>query len=68
MAETWIYIEHPDLKDSLIVVTLTSFVKLYEGKGWVAVEDPKVLEVETPREAKARVFKQIKKRKTSAKK
>ena len=68
MAETWIYIEHPDLEDSLIVVTLTSFVKLYEGKGWVAVEDPKVLEVETPREAKARVFKQIKKRKTDAKK
>ena len=68
MAETWIYVEHPDLKDSLTVVTLTSFVKLYEAKGWVAVEDPKVLEVETPREAQSRVFKQIKKRKTDAKK
>ena len=49
-------------------MTLTSFVKLYEAKGWVAVEDPKVLEVETPREAQSRVFKQIKKRKTDAKK
>jgi len=68
MAETWIYVEHPDLEDSLTEVTLISFVNLHEGKGWVAVEDPKVLEVETPREAQARVFKDIKKRKTVAKK
>ena len=68
MAETWIYVEHPDLENSLKEVTLNSFVKLHEGKGWVAVEDPKVLQVETPREAKARVFKDIKKRKTDAKK
>ena len=68
MPETWIYVEHPDLENSLTEVTLTSFVNLHEKKGWVAVEDPKVLEVETPREAQARVFKDIKKRKTVVKK
>lgn len=68
MAETWIYIEHPDLEGSLTEVPLASFVNLHEGKGWVAVEDPKVLEIETPREAEARVFKQIKKRKPADKK
>ena len=68
MAETWIYMQHPDLENSLSKVTLEAFVGNHEKKGWEAVEDPQVLKAETPREAKSRVFKSIKKKKPAAKK
>jgi len=60
MGETWILAEHPDLDGPAINVTLNSFVKLYEKKGWVAVEDPEIALAETPRESEARVFKAAK--------
>jgi len=67
MPETWIYTTHPDVKGPPVKRSLVSFVNSFEKKGWVAVEDPNVVERETPREAHARVFKQIKKKKPVAK-
>jgi hypothetical protein len=56
MAETWIYVEHPDVKGDPALVTLESFLNLYERKGWVAMEDPPISTQESNRETFSRVF------------
>ncbi len=56
MAETWIYMEHPDIDGDPSQVTLESFLKLYEKKGWVAVANPPSSSDATARETFKRVF------------
>ena len=68
MSEEWIYTTHPDVKGPPVKRTMSSFVNLFEGKGWVAVEDPAIVQAENPREASARVHKSIKKKTAAAKK
>lgn len=56
MAETWIYIEHPDVEGDPARVTLEAFLKMHEGKGWVAVADPPKSSSAEARETFKRVF------------
>ena len=55
MSEVWILTEHPDLEGPPVTRTLTSFLNLYEKKGWIAVETP-TNAPETSRETFNRVF------------
>lgn len=54
--EVWIYTTHPDVKGPPVKRTLTSFLNLYERKGWVALETPPANPTETSRETFKRVF------------
>ena len=56
MAEVWIYVEHPDIKGDPALVSLDSFLKVHEKKGWVAMEDPPIGTEESARETFSRVF------------
>lgn len=56
MADTWIYIEHPDIDAPPVVVALESFLKSFEKKGWVAVEVPPKSSSAEARETFKRVF------------
>jgi hypothetical protein len=55
MAEVWIYVTHPDVKEPARV-TLESFLGTFEDKGWEAMEDPPISTQESNRETFARVF------------
>jgi len=75
MAETWIYVEHPDLDGPPVRVALESFLKQHEAKGWVAVEAPPLDTDAAARETFKRVFGKVPKKdaakgpkKTAAKK
>lgn len=59
MAEVWILTSHPDVKGPPVRRTLDSFLKLYEKKGWVAIETPPSVS-ESTREAFKRVFGNVK--------
>ena len=56
MAEVWIYVSHPDVKGPPVRVSLDSFLKSLEGKGWVAEDSPPVSAQESERETFSRVF------------
>jgi len=62
MAETWIYVEHPDVSGPPVRVALESFLKQLEKKGWVAVEIPRANSDASARETFARVFGKVPKK------
>ncbi len=40
MPDTWIWIEHPDVKGPPVKVPQDSFDKLYKRKGWTKADKP----------------------------